>query len=273
MKDKKLFAIPVLIGATLANNVCAITATGADCEYGVGESGLQPYSECSGPNRSGFASIPLGEVGVSTYGTDYGDGTSDWGTVDAAMRTGISITDFMGGDTITSTYEMHVSGSFTGVAGSELEARMQFESSIDEVSLRQNLVYDGTSVIFETPTPISGTTGPLGRYSINVISADPSSIYFVITGLVDVSDQNNNVGLLLGLNAISSATAVGTTAASFSDTARLEIIGVSFESETGELFADRAVVPIPPAIWLFGSGLLGLVGIARRKKAEPLLAC
>lgn len=28
-----------------------------------------------------------------------------------------------------------------------------------------------------------------------------------------------------------------------------------------------AVVPIPPAMWLFGSGLLGLVGIARRKKA------
>ncbi len=27
------------------------------------------------------------------------------------------------------------------------------------------------------------------------------------------------------------------------------------------------VVPVPPAVWLFGSGLLGLVGIARRKKA------
>ena len=25
-------------------------------------------------------------------------------------------------------------------------------------------------------------------------------------------------------------------------------------------------VPVPPAVWLFGSGLLGLVGIARRKK-------
>jgi len=25
-------------------------------------------------------------------------------------------------------------------------------------------------------------------------------------------------------------------------------------------------VPIPPALWLFGSGLLGLIGIARRKK-------
>lgn len=28
-----------------------------------------------------------------------------------------------------------------------------------------------------------------------------------------------------------------------------------------------AVIPLPPAAWLFGSGLLGLVGIARRKKA------
>jgi hypothetical protein len=26
-------------------------------------------------------------------------------------------------------------------------------------------------------------------------------------------------------------------------------------------------VPLPAAVWLFGSGLLGLVGIARRKKA------
>jgi len=30
---------------------------------------------------------------------------------------------------------------------------------------------------------------------------------------------------------------------------------------------DIAVVPIPPALYLFGSGLIGLVGIARRKKA------
>ena len=29
---------------------------------------------------------------------------------------------------------------------------------------------------------------------------------------------------------------------------------------------DVAVVPLPPAVWLFGSGLLGLIAIARRKK-------
>ena len=30
---------------------------------------------------------------------------------------------------------------------------------------------------------------------------------------------------------------------------------------------DVQVIPVPAAVWLFGSGLLGLVGIARRKKA------
>ena len=36
----------------------------------------------------------------------------------------------------------------------------------------------------------------------------------------------------------------------------------------GEVWFDNVeVVPVPAAAWLFGSGLLGLVGIARRKKA------
>jgi hypothetical protein len=30
--------------------------------------------------------------------------------------------------------------------------------------------------------------------------------------------------------------------------------------------AFASIVPLPPAVWLFGSGLLGLIGISRRKK-------
>lgn len=33
------------------------------------------------------------------------------------------------------------------------------------------------------------------------------------------------------------------------------------------LYKDVAAVPVPAAVWLFGSGLLGLIGVARRKKA------
>jgi len=32
-------------------------------------------------------------------------------------------------------------------------------------------------------------------------------------------------------------------------------------------YVEQTVVPVPAAIWLFGSGLLGLIGIARRKAA------
>ena len=37
--------------------------------------------------------------------------------------------------------------------------------------------------------------------------------------------------------------------------------------QLGQYGIEISQVPIPAAIWLFGSGLLGLVGIARRKKA------
>lgn len=39
-----------------------------------------------------------------------------------------------------------------------------------------------------------------------------------------------------------------------------------FEGFSPEFAGTATVVPVPAAVWLFGSGLLGLVGIARRKK-------
>jgi hypothetical protein len=54
---------------------------------------------------------------------------------------------------------------------------------------------------------------------------------------------------------------VGVTAYTFDDL----FPGVDPDAEI--LFTSSgSVVPIPPAVWLFGSGLLGLVGIARRRK-------
>jgi hypothetical protein len=49
--------------------------------------------------------------------------------------------------------------------------------------------------------------------------------------------------------------------------------GMSTLSKSTNLFAmavyngDVGAVPIPAAVWLFGSGLLGLIGLSRRKKA------
>lgn len=38
------------------------------------------------------------------------------------------------------------------------------------------------------------------------------------------------------------------------------------DSVSFSLVTELAPVPLPPAVWLFGSGLLGLIGISRRKK-------
>lgn len=52
---------------------------------------------------------------------------------------------------------------------------------------------------------------------------------------------------------------------------QFDFFGFSIESVNGIVVStdiiNTEVVPIPAAVWLFGSGLIGLVGIARRKKA------
>lgn len=42
---------------------------------------------------------------------------------------------------------------------------------------------------------------------------------------------------------------------------------LKFAQGPGDDSAFGAVVPVPAAVWLFGSGLLGLIGIARRKQS------
>jgi hypothetical protein len=39
------------------------------------------------------------------------------------------------------------------------------------------------------------------------------------------------------------------------------------DATAGHFLVRASVVPVPAAVWLFGSGLIGLVGLARRKKA------
>ena len=52
-------------------------------------------------------------------------------------------------------------------------------------------------------------------------------------------------------------------AGEYQATAYLHIDGMLIESGA----TSFSVVPVPAAVWLFGSGLLGLIGVAKRKSA------
>ena len=60
---------------------------------------------------------------------------------------------------------------------------------------------------------------------------------------------------------------VFTLTSDFANTASYDLLPGSGEDITFRSLAVDTVVPIPAAIWLFGSGLIGLIGVARRKKA------
>ncbi|MCO6411886.1 MAG: VPLPA-CTERM sorting domain-containing protein [Thiogranum sp.] len=77
------------------------------------------------------------------------------------------------------------------------------------------------------------------------VNAGAPTIYGIFATTLDLSDAFGN-GTFSGLNLdISNSSAVPS------------LIGTT---------ASAAVVPVPAAVWLFGSGLIGLVGLARRKQ-------
>ena len=44
-------------------------------------------------------------------------------------------------------------------------------------------------------------------------------------------------------------------------------VQLTFMTSGGALVVDVQPIPVPAAVWLFGSGLLGMVGIARRRRS------
>ncbi len=78
-----------------------------------------------------------------------------------------------------------------------------------------------------------------------------------------LSDEGNNPNIFAEFSFGFIANSTSTTL-SFTDlTTSVESFGADFVIDNISVSA----VPVPAAIWLFGSGLLGLAGVARRKKA------
>ncbi|MBT8347954.1 MAG: hypothetical protein KJP24_00695 [Sulfurovum sp.] len=115
-----------------------------------------------------------------------------------------------------------------------------------------NFGTDDLFVGFATP---EGTGG-----SIDLNNLAPVASFITIDGWTldintpNIIDQESN---LLTLNGSGTLTGNG-----FTPTAAVWTFSTSSLSSYS---LDITAVPVPAAVWLFGSGLLGLIGIARRK--------
>ena len=93
-------------------------------------------------------------------------------------------------------------------------------------------------------------TGTLTDFGFDAMGGDPLEFLFTATG-------GDALGLYSGLGGII------LSGSNF---------GGSFASDFGEANfgarADVGVVPVPAAVWLFGSALLGLIGYNRRRKTS-----
>ena len=87
-------------------------------------------------------------------------------------------------------------------------------------------------------------------------------------------DKGVDIGAGLSVTGQNTATNIENAAGSISTGGPFDLMSVTvafgLTAQTGvgmSGFVEQTPVPVPAAVWLFGSGLLGLVGIARRKKA------
>lgn len=124
-------------------------------------------------------------------------------------------------------------------------------SGTGTISFADGNIYGNTftltagDIIFTPDEDITGGTYPLLHLNSGTIDYASGGLHFYATDTNTSATINSYFGDFDG-----------------DDVANFAYISGSWLS-----YSSSAVVPVPAAAWLFGSGLLGLVGISRRRKA------
>mgnify|MGYP003572662002 FL=1 len=158
---------------------------------------------------------------------------------------------------------IELQGDFVGVGmnGGGLDftwddALVSLDSVTLDVPNDPALSCGGASTNANCPADTSTTTrvawGTFGSPPVIVSSSDPAGIVMATLTFTALAGGNAAFSMAdAGLGWLNEA---------FSPVATPDFLNTSVTINAG-------VVPVPAAVWLFGSGLIGLVGMARRKKA------
>ena len=143
-----------------------------------------------------------------------------------------------------------------------------FGSSSNVADVNLTLLLVGSNLHTGTVKLFGGTGGTSAAVDFSLLPYDSGTgIFPGYTGYNSVSAEAvGGTATTLGIFELTLdlAGAFGSDFGTFTGV-QLQLTGGGYDAAPS-LIGTTAAVPVPAAVWLFGSGLLGLVGVARRKK-------
>jgi len=235
---------------TLTNLSSGCTDTLNSGSFSVSGSGQATYDTLRATASAGFSGEPKGAVtgllsatGKASY--------QDMVTIDILGSTG---------ETVDLVFRSGLNGDLA--ASSDGSTYAQATASL-------NVRVNGYNVNIGRKTTTTGvnTDNDLNPGRVEIVLGTPFSVLasLTVTARVDPLTAINRIFTGDALADFGSSAGI-TSFELFESGTETLISSWDLTSESGE-FGFYTVVPVPASVWLFGSGLLGLVGMARRKKA------
>lgn len=257
--------LPSLVFAASADALCSFPAVGDSDPVSATCSTTRTIDFGSGitltSSSTASSSLASGELKGLSNG-EYSGSNGNGAQTTSEMNDVITVLGSWTGDLIV-PLTMSIDGSFLNQGANQATGQLFNVDSTDSSQVTIN--WDGLS-----PTLATDTTNSSGDYSVDINSIEPLNFNSLLTLYFTVTPANPTINFRARLDTANLGTGqlfTGTSSTDFGNTAALDLVlpsGFSFSSESGVFLS---AVPVPASVWLFGSGLLGLIGISRRKKS------